>query len=144
MGRPMTSLVVNYPQLDPLTYDVQTGQENYRSEPSSPLSVESPTPSALYHQPTILDQDSYEHEPSMVFDTSSQPSPITSNPAELEISSAALLPRSPITESQQYTFTHRHRESHKSTSVNKPRPYPRRREKAHKCPVRQKISSLLT
>lgn len=149
-GHPMTSLVVSYPQPDPSTYGTPTGQEvqsHYHSEPSSPLSVESPTPSAYYHQPTILDHVGYEHEPSVTFDASSQASPTnlnhanTPNHAESELSYAALPPSSFVVESQYrrgdtYTFTHRQR-AHKSSSANKPRPYPRRREKAHKCPVCQ-------
>lgn len=142
-AQPYTSLVLSYPQPDSPAFEqafVPQPQSPLLSETASTLEVESPTPAPLYPQHTILNQDfveerdilsesdlfSYESEPNLYSPTSEQ--------------SAGLPPSSFVTDSRYRqkgtsSLVHRHRGG-KSKLVNStPRSFPRRREKAFKCPV---------
>jgi hypothetical protein len=141
---PYTSLVCGYPQLDPQPV-VLPNQMPLHSEPVGPLEVESPTPSAYYPLHAFLDHervvedadtsselDTYSFEPdnSLSSSTPEQPVEMALPPASFGTDASYHL-------ADHTPYEHRHRGSYKSRILaTKPRPYQRRREKAHKCPVR--------
>jgi len=141
LAYPYTSLVCSYPQLDPQPINVPN-QPQYRSELVSPVEVESPIPSAYYQQHTFMDREHFVEESDILADfdaftpesDNNQSSP-TSEPL------MALPPSSFVTDTPYHrgdlpSYEHRHRADYKSRILStKPRPYQRRREKAHKCPT---------
>jgi len=139
---PYTSLVCGYPQLDP-----QPIHASSQSEPVSPIEVESPAPSAYYPLPTFLEHEHAAHDPDVLagLDTfsfeydNSLNSPTRGQPV-------ALPPSSFVTDDSRHradrpSYDRRHRKSYKSMILGtKLQPYQRRREKAHKCPVRSRLA----
>jgi hypothetical protein len=146
---PYTSFVCGYPQLDPQPiYAPNQPQDQYQpqaqSEPVSPIEVESPTPYAsfplrtfLEHEHTIEDSDSLADLDAF----SSESDNILSSPTSRQ--PLALPPASFVTDSpiRRGNLEHHPRGAYKSRILGtKPRPQLRRREKAHKCPVRSFLS----
>ena len=147
---PYTSFVYGYPQLDPQpTYAPNQPQDQYQpraqSEPVSPIEVESPTPYASFPLRTFLEHEHAIEDPDSLADLdafSSRSDDTLSSPTSdqpLALPPASFVTGSPI---RRGDFEHHPRKSYKSRILGtKPRPQLRRREKAHKCPVRS-FSSL--
>ena len=141
-SHPYTSLVCSYPQLDPQPISVPN-QPRYRSELVSPVEVESPTPSAYYPLHTFMDRENFVIEdPDILADfdaftpesDNNLNSPTSEPPMALPPSS--FVADTPYHHGDLSSYEHRHRGDYKSRILStKPRPYQRRREKAHKCPV---------
>src|SRR5882762_5531569 len=143
---PYTSVVYGYPQepMDAHDQYQHQPQRHHESEPVSPLEVESPTPSAYYARHTFLDPYHFDEGHDILSDldafTSVAETHNISNsqspkqPVALPPASFKFVADAPCHRVDRPSHEHRHREDYKARILNaKPRPYQRRRDKAHKC-----------
>ena len=139
---PYTSLVCSYPQFDPQPPGQHQAQPYPHSEPVSPLEVEE-SPVAHFPEPLLLDHEQIIQDQDILTDADAGSTSESENNLNCPTSEKPeALPPSSFETDAHYRrgslppYEHRRREAYKSRILGtKPRPYQRKREKAHKCPV---------